>query len=116
MVYYFSASTKGFYLKDIHGDNMPEDVVEVSEEEYSALMEGHSSTSSEIHSDENGNPILVPIVIEEPPTPELTYADLRRAEYPPIADYIDGVVKGNQAQIDTYIEACLAVKVKYPKA
>ena len=39
----------------------------------------------------------------------------RAAEYPSINDYIDGVVKGDQAQIQTYIDACLAVKAKYPK-
>jgi len=43
------------------------------------------------------------------------YAIKRAAEYPPIADYIDGVVKGDQAQIDKYIADCLAVKAKYPK-
>jgi len=46
---------------------------------------------------------------------ELTYADKRRAEYPPIENYIDGVVKGDQAQIDAYIVDCQAVKAKYPK-
>jgi hypothetical protein len=51
---------------------------------------------------------------EEKPV-ELTYAEKRAAEYPPMADYIDGVVKGDQAQIDAYIAACLAVKAKYPK-
>ena len=45
----------------------------------------------------------------------LTYAEKRVAEYPPLVDYIDGVVKGDQAQIDAYISACLAVKAKYPK-
>jgi hypothetical protein len=48
-----------------------------------------------------------------PPAP--TYAELRAAEYPPMADYLDGVVKGDQDQIDAYIAACLAVKAKYPK-
>jgi hypothetical protein len=43
------------------------------------------------------------------------YKAKRAAEYPPITDYIDGVVKGDQAQIDAYITACLAVKAKYPK-
>jgi hypothetical protein len=51
-----------------------------------------------------------PPVIFEP-----TYADKRKAEYPPIEDYLDGVVKGDQAQIDAYIAACQAVKDKYPK-
>ncbi len=39
----------------------------------------------------------------------------RSAEYPPMSDYLDGVVKQDQAQIDKYIADCLAVKVKYPK-
>jgi len=43
------------------------------------------------------------------------YKAKRVAEYPPITDYIDGVVKGDQAQIDKYIADCLAVKAKYPK-
>lgn len=43
------------------------------------------------------------------------YARLREAEYPPITDYIDGVVKGDQNQINAYISACQAVKNKYPK-
>ena len=43
------------------------------------------------------------------------YKAKRIAEYPPITDYLDGVVKGNQAQIDKYIADCLTVKAKYPK-
>lgn len=45
----------------------------------------------------------------------LEYQRLRAPEYPPVTDYLDGVVKGDQAQIDAYIAACLAVKEKYPK-
>jgi hypothetical protein len=63
-------------------------------------------------------------VIEDIPQPEpepelkpveLTYKEKRVAEYPSLLDYIDGVVKGDQAQIDAYVAACLAVKAKYPK-
>ena len=53
--------------------------------------------------------------IEQDQFDALTYAEKRRTEYPSILDYIDGVVKGDQAQIDTYIAACLAVKARYPK-
>jgi hypothetical protein len=45
----------------------------------------------------------------------LEYKRLRAPEYPPITDYLDGIAKGDQEQIDTYIAACLAVKTKYPK-
>ena len=59
----------------------------------------------------------IPAPIPEPvkPEPELTYQQKRIAEYPPLMDYIDGVVKGDQAQIQAYIDACQAVKLKYPK-
>lgn len=43
------------------------------------------------------------------------YQRLRSAEYPPITDYLDGIVKGDQAQVDKYIADCQAVKLKYPK-
>ncbi len=45
----------------------------------------------------------------------LTYSQKRASEYPSMMDYLDGVVKGDQAQIDKYIADCLAVKAKYPK-
>lgn len=43
------------------------------------------------------------------------YAINRRKEYPPIADYLDGIVKGDQTQIQEYIQKCLDIKQKYPK-
>lgn len=41
--------------------------------------------------------------------------EARANEYPPMTDYLDGIVKGNQEQVQKYIDACLAVKIKYPK-
>jgi hypothetical protein len=46
----------------------------------------------------------------------LDYADKRRAEYPPVTDYLDAVVKGDQAAMAAYVAACQAVKAKYPKS
>jgi len=43
------------------------------------------------------------------------YIAKRAAEYPSMTDYLDGIVKGDQAQVQAYIDACLAVKAKYPK-
>ena len=50
---------------------------------------------------------------DSPPTP--TYQELRESTYPPITDYIDGIVKGDAAQIQEYKDKCLAVKALYPK-
>ena len=44
-----------------------------------------------------------------------TYADKRLNEYPDFKEYLDGIVKGDNAQIQKYINDCLAVKAKYPK-
>ena len=43
------------------------------------------------------------------------YKAKRAAEYPPYTDYLDGIVKGDNAQVQAYIDACKAVKNKYPK-
>jgi hypothetical protein len=43
------------------------------------------------------------------------YIAKRQAEYPPFTDYLDGIAKGDQAQIDKYIADCQAVKAMYPK-
>ena len=47
--------------------------------------------------------------------PEPTYQELRASAYPPAADYLDAIVKGDTAQAQAYIDECLAVKSKYPK-
>lgn len=43
------------------------------------------------------------------------YQRNRAQEYPPVTDYLDGIVKGDTAQVQAYIDACNAVKTKYPK-
>ena len=39
----------------------------------------------------------------------------RREEYPPVGEYLDAVVKGDEAQVSLYVQKCLEVKAKYPK-
>ena len=45
----------------------------------------------------------------------LDYARKRQAEYPDIYDYMDGIVKNDQAQIDKYIADAQDVKARHPK-
>jgi hypothetical protein len=65
--------------------------------------------------DENGNEVVYDKDAVQDYVDAHAYIAKRQAEYPPITDYLDGVVKGDQAQIDKYIADCLAVKEKYPK-
>jgi DNA transposition AAA+ family ATPase len=43
------------------------------------------------------------------------YARKRAPEYPPITDYLDGIVKGDEEQVQAYIDKFLEIKAKYPK-
>ncbi len=45
----------------------------------------------------------------------LEYQRKRQTEYPPMADYLDAIVKGDDTQKQKYIDDCKAVKEKYPK-
>ena len=65
--------------------------------------------------DAQGNQVQIDMAAVNAWVDPNAYKSKRQAEYPPITDYLDGVVKGNQAQIDAYIAACQAVKTKYPK-
>jgi hypothetical protein len=51
-----------------------------------------------------------------PKPAELTYAQKRAIAYPSVNDYLDGIVKGDAAQVQAYIDACLAVKAQIPKS
>ena len=56
--FFYSPNTGGFYLEAVHGDNMPLDVVEVSDEEHAALMAGQA-TGKLIQANEQGLPVLI---------------------------------------------------------
>lgn len=105
---FYSRTTGGFYVTEIHGENIPQDAVEITQKLYVELLEAQAA-GKQIASDIHGRPILLdPVDIRD-------YKQKREAEYPPFADYLDGIVKGDQTQVDAYIDACLAVKTKYPK-
>lgn len=55
---YYSKTTKGFYDLEIHGNTMPADAVEVSDEAYHLLFTKQSE-GEQIVSDDNGYPITI---------------------------------------------------------
>ena len=65
--------------------------------------------------DKDGNKVEIDMALVDDWKDPEAYKYARAAEYPNPAEYLDGVVKGDQAQIDKYIADCLAVKAKYPK-
>jgi hypothetical protein len=65
--------------------------------------------------DAQGNQVEIDIEAVNAWVDPNAYKAKRIQEYPPMTDYLDGIVKGDQAQINKYIADCLAVKTKYPK-
>lgn len=60
---FYSKQTNYFYTTEIHGENIPDDAVEITQEQHAALLQGQSE-GKVITADENGYPILV-----DPPAP-----------------------------------------------
>jgi hypothetical protein len=65
--------------------------------------------------DAQGNKVEIDLAAVNAWVDPNAYKTKRQAEYPPITDYLDGIVKGDEAQIAKYIADCQAVKTKYPK-
>lgn len=102
-----------FIVHDAEGNILrtgqcPADHLAMQAKEGEFVIEGIANDAA--HRIENG--AIVAKEVEIVATP---YQALRARAYPPISDYIDGIVKGDQNQINTYIAACQAVKTQFPK-
>ena len=86
---FYSKSTGGFYDRKIHGDNIPDDAVEITSEEHAALLAGQSA-GKVIASDANGKPVL---------------SD-------PAAPSVDELASASRAQRDALLTACDWVVVR----
>lgn len=81
-----------------------------------------NGTTLQFHVATNNTESLEAVVLEayqsikNPSAPkEPSYKNKRKGEYPPVENYLDGIVKGDQDQVQQYIDACNAIKAKYPK-
>lgn len=102
---FYSATTKGFYHIDVHGANMPADVVAVTDADYERLICGQHN--KEIIPDENGYPKLVDVAPRV-----LTWQERRQRAYPPIPDQLDLIFHGG---IDAWKAKIQEVKDAIPK-
>ena len=65
--------------------------------------------------DVDGNTVVIDEVLVNAWVDPNAYKYAREQAYPPHTDYLDGIVKNDQDQVDKYIADCLAVKAQYPK-
>ena len=116
---FYSKSTNGFYTKEIHGDNIPSDAVEITVEEHQNLIAGQSSGKI-ISSDNDGKPVLV-----DPPLPtkeELYQSNLDsrlsayKTESDPLkleAEY-DALINNTEPDYSAWITKVQEIKARYP--
>ena len=71
MSLYFSKTTGGFYIPEIHGDGIPDDAVEITHEAHAELM-AEQATGKVIIGDADGLPQAV-----EPSAPVVTWDSIR---------------------------------------
>lgn len=64
---YYSAERRGFFTEEIHGDNLPADAVEITTDEWRALIHEQSANGKQIVPGKDGKPIAVDQVV----TPEM---------------------------------------------
>lgn len=102
---FYSKSTGGFYTREIHGDNIPADAVEITAEQHSELIEGQSQ-DKRIVADESGRPVLVD---PPPPTVEQIVAQYTAAVQKHLDDFARTLV------YDGIMSACTYATSTVPK-
>lgn len=115
---YFSASTGGFYIHEIHGANMPADVVEITAEQHAGLLAGQSA-GQVIAADADGRPVLADPPPPAPDTIEQVQAK-RQAAYVAESDPLkneaeyDAIIAGAEPDYADWLAKVAEIKARFP--
>jgi hypothetical protein len=108
---HYSALTRGFYSAEIHGGNMPADVVYVSGPEYKVLMDGQAA-GREIVPGPDGRPVLA-----DPAPVQLTQERvdaLRKAAYQNEADPLFFKWQRGEGTEQQWLAKVAEIKARHP--
>lgn len=83
--YQYSASSRGFYLQSIHGDNIPHDAVEVTPEDHAQLMQAQAE-GAYITPGPDGAPVAI-----DPPAP--TSAQVKEKKVATVQAHLDATAR-----------------------
>lgn len=110
---FYSKSTGGFYAREIHGDNIPEDVVEITADEHAELMAGQAA-GKVIVPNVAGKPILAN---QPAPTPEQAAAAVaasRQAAYAKESDPLFFKAQRGEGTMEEWMAKVAEIKARYP--
>lgn len=100
---FFSPSVCGAYRAEIHGANMPPDVVEVSESVWQSLLDELAVSPKKMSSRPNGQPVLIdppPLDAEELAAGERAWRDAQLASTDPLVSrHRDEIEEGGVTSI-----------------
>ncbi|WP_421170991.1 tail fiber assembly protein [Aeromonas dhakensis] len=99
---YYSPTTGTFYAREVHGENMPADVVEISKQAYNELLDGRALGSIIIMAD-NGLPVLT----DPPPKTQQEIENAARSQRDSALNSTDWVVQRHQDQLAVGVETTL---------
>jgi hypothetical protein len=112
MAYYYSKETGGFYHSSLH-EILPKDAVQITDEDYSALMAAQSE-GKVIVADKKGSPKAVDC---PPPSAEAIAqmrASNRAAAYRDEADPLFFKAQRGEATIKEWEQKVAEIKARYP--
>lgn len=99
---YYSPTTGTFYAREVHGDNMPEDVVEISKQAYNELLDGRALGRVIVMGD-SGTPVLA----DPPPKTQQEIENEARSQRDGALDATDWIVQRHQDQLAVGVETTI---------
>jgi len=109
---FYSKSQNAFYNQEINGDSMPDDVIEISDEKYYALLNAQSNGKT-IKPDANGNPIATDST--DVPTDD-QIATMRELAYRAEADPLFFKWQRAEASREEWLAKIAEIRQRFPKS
>ena len=109
---YFSPSTKGFYYKDIHGDNIPSDSISISDDHHVYLTKNQSSNN---YIDVEDGEVVFKERIPTQEELDNQYKIKRHSNYPRLEEQLDMLYWDRVNGTDNWFNKIKLVKEQYPK-
>ena len=112
---YFYAKTGGFYDSAVHGENIPDGAIEITELEHRALIEGQAA-GKVIKADAAGKPYLAdqPAKVWTPEEIAAAVTAARATAYRNEADPLFFKAQRGEATTEQWLEKVAEIKARYP--